>query len=125
MREVARRLLQSVRSYDFVGRYGGEEFLTLLNNCPPASALVRAEEIRKAICTRPVQTDAGALGLTMSLGVLLSCDWGHRPADELLREADAALYAAKTAGRNCVVQAKPGESRQRMTAPQPAAETAC
>jgi two-component system, cell cycle response regulator len=122
LQEVARRQLLSVRSYDFVGRYGGEEFLTLLNNCPPASALVRAEEIRKAICTRPVQTDAGPLAITMSLGVLLSCDWGHRPADELLREADAALYAAKTAGRNRVMQAKPEESRQPVPTPQPAGE---
>ena len=122
LREAARRLLQSVRSYDFVGRYGGEEFLTLLNNCPPASALVRAEEIRKAICTRPIQTDAGPLGITMSLGVLLSCDWGHRPADELLREVDAALYAAKTAGRNCVMQAKPEGARARVPTPQPAGE---
>ncbi len=120
--EVARRRLQSVRSYDFVGRYGGEEFLTLLNNCPPASALVRDEEIRKAIGTRPVQTDAGALRITMSLGVLRSCEWGRRPADELLREVDAALYAAKTAGRNCVMQAKPEGPRERVPTPQPAGE---
>ena len=122
LREVARRLLQSVRSYDFVGRYGGEEFLTLVNNCPPKSALVRAEEIRKAICTRPVQTDVGTLAITMSLGILLSSDWGRRPADELLREADAALYAAKTAGRNRVMQARPEESRQRTATTQPAGE---
>jgi diguanylate cyclase (GGDEF)-like protein len=120
--EVARRLLLSVRSYDFVGRYGGEEFLIVLNNCRPDSAMARAEEIRKIICTRPVQTDAGLLGLTMSLGVLLSSDWGRRPADELLREVDGALYAAKNAGRNRVMQAKPAEPRQRVPALQPAAE---
>jgi two-component system, cell cycle response regulator len=122
LREVARRLLLSVRSYDFVGRYGGEEFLTLLNNCPPDSALVRAEEIRKVIGTRPIQTDVGSLPVTKSLGLLLSCDWAHRPADELLREADAALYAAKTAGRNCVMLTKPGEPCQLVPTPQPAAE---
>jgi two-component system cell cycle response regulator len=122
LREVARRLLLSVRSYDFVGRYGGEEFLIVLNNCRPDSAMARAEEIRKIICTRPVQTDAGLLGITMSLGVLLSSDWGRRPADELLREVDGALYAAKNAGRNRVMQAKPAEPRQRVPAPQPAAE---
>jgi hypothetical protein len=55
---------------------------------------------------RPIQTDAGPLQASMSLGLLLSSDWGNRPADELLREADAALYAAKTAGRNCVRVAK-------------------
>jgi diguanylate cyclase (GGDEF)-like protein len=122
LREVARRLLLSVRSYDFVGRYGGEEFLIVLNNCRPDSAMARAEEIRKVICTRPIQTDAGLLGLTMSLGVLLSSDWGRRPADELLREVDAALYAAKTAGRNCVRLAKREEPREVAPAPQPAGE---
>jgi diguanylate cyclase (GGDEF)-like protein len=109
LREVARRLLLSVRSYDFVGRYGGEEFLIVLNNCRPDSALGRAEQIRKSICTRPVHTDAGPLEVTMSLGVLLSCDWGHRPAEELLNEVDTALYAAKTEGRNRVKLAKPEE----------------
>src|SRR5712664_4060945 len=122
LREVARRLLLSVRSYDFVGRYGGEEFLVVLNNCQPDSAMARAEEIRKVICTRPIQTDAGLLGLTMSLGVLLSRDWGQRPADELMREVDAALYAAKTAGRNCIRQAKPEEPREVVSAARPAVE---
>ena len=122
MREVARRLLLSVRSYDFVGRYGGEEFLVVLNNCRPESALGRAEEIRKIISTRPVQTDAGALGITLSLGLLLSPDWGHRSADELLRAVDAALYAAKTAGRNCVRTAKPAKSRVLAPGPQPVGE---
>jgi len=122
LREVARRLLLSVRSYDFVGRYGGEEFLVVLNNCRPDSAFGRAEEIRKTICTRPIQTDAGPLGVTMSLGVLLSRDWGQRPADELMREVDAALYAAKTAGRNCIRQAKPEEPREVVSAARPAVE---
>ncbi len=122
LREVARRLLLSVRSYDFVGRYGGEEFLVVLNNCRPDSAFGRAEEIRKTICTRPIQTDAGPLGVTMSLGVLLSRDWGQRPADELLQEVDAALYAAKAAGRNCIKQAKPEESHEVASVPPPALE---
>ena len=122
LREVARRLLHSVRSYDFVGRYGGEEFLVVLNNCAPNSAATRADEIRKNMCTRPIQTDAGLLEITMSLGLLLSSEWGHRPADELLREVDAALYAAKAAGRNCVHAAKPPDSQEIATLPQPAGE---
>jgi diguanylate cyclase (GGDEF)-like protein len=109
LREVARRLLLSVRSYDFVGRYGGEEFLTVLNNCRPDSAVARAEQIRKSISTRPVHTDAGPLEVTMSLGVLLSCDWGQRSAEDLINQADSALYAAKTEGRNRVKLAKPEE----------------
>jgi two-component system cell cycle response regulator len=105
--EIARRLLLSIRSYDFVGRYGGEEFLMVLNNCNPQSAEARAEEVRKVVNVRPIQTTIGELQVTMSFGVLLSHDWGRRPVEELLFEVDAALYAAKAAGRNCVRMARP------------------
>jgi two-component system, cell cycle response regulator len=122
LREVARRLLHSVRSYDFVGRYGGEEFLIVLNNCRPDSALARAEEIRKSICTRPVQTDVGPLEVTMSSGLLRSTDWGHRPAEDLIHEADSALYAAKTAGRNRVHVAQRHQPTETVPEPQAPAE---
>jgi diguanylate cyclase (GGDEF)-like protein len=102
LKETAKRLLSSVRSYDFVGRYGGEEFLVVLNNCNPAYAFARAEEIRKAIASKSIQTSNGPVSATMSLGLLLSHEWGHRSVEELLQHADAALYAAKAAGRNCV-----------------------
>jgi two-component system, cell cycle response regulator len=105
--EIARRLLLSIRSYDFVGRYGGEEFLLVLNNCNPQSAETRAEEVRKVVSVRPIQTTIGELQVSMSFGVLLSNDWGRRPVEELLFEVDAAMYAAKAAGRNCVRMAKP------------------
>src|SRR5882724_10078384 len=107
LRETAKRLVASVRSYDFVGRYGGEEFLVVLNNCNPAFAFARAEEIRKSISQRLVPTTSGLVPLTMSLGLLLSQEWGFLPVEELLREADGALYAAKAAGRNCVKIASP------------------
>jgi len=107
LKETAKRLLASVRSYDFVRRYGGEEFLLVLNNCNPAYTLARAEEIRKAIAQKPVPSSSGPVPITMSLGLLMSHEWGYRPAQELLQEADAALYAAKAAGRNCVRVARP------------------
>lgn len=110
LREIARRLLLSIRSYDFVGRYGGEEFLLVLNNCKPEFAEARAEEIRKVISNTPVQTASGALNVTMSLGLLVSNIWGVRPVEELLYDVDAALYAAKAAGRNCVKLATPNVS---------------
>jgi two-component system cell cycle response regulator len=110
LKETAKRLLASVRSYDFVGRYGGEEFLVVLNNCNPAFALARAEEIGKAISQRPVHTTSGLVPLTMSLGLLVTQEWGCQSLEELLREADGALYAAKAAGRNCVKIASPDSS---------------
>jgi diguanylate cyclase (GGDEF)-like protein len=109
LREVARRLQGAVRSYDFVGRYGGEEFLIILNNCDPSSAVARAEQMREAIAKREIVTDSGPLRLTMSFGLLRSVDWVAMLAAEYLAETDAALYAAKTAGRNCVRVALPSK----------------
>jgi diguanylate cyclase (GGDEF)-like protein len=100
LREVARRLLGSARSYDFVGRYGGEEFLMVLNNCDTSHALLRAEEVRKAVAGPPVQTARGPLPVTMSIGVISSREWPGYGAQEILREVDAALYRAKESGRN-------------------------
>lgn len=119
LREVAHRLLSSVRSYDFVGRYGGEEFLIALNNCEPSFALARAEEIRKTVGLHAVQTARGSVQVTLSLGLLFSRDWGPRPVEQLLHEADVALYAAKAAGRNCIKVAKPEDSQ---SAPGPAVQ---
>jgi two-component system cell cycle response regulator len=107
LREAARRLLGSVRSYDFVGRYGGEEFLIVLNNCDTGQALPRAEEVRKAVAGLPIETAHGPLPVTMSIGVLSSSDWAGHNTEEMLSEVDAALYRAKAAGRNCSQLATP------------------
>ena len=107
LKETARRLVSSVRSYDFVGRFGGEEFLVTLNNCDPAFGLARAEKIRKTIADRPVETSAGSISVSMSFGLLLSREWGYLSVGELLHEVDTALYAAKAAGRNCIKVAIP------------------
>jgi two-component system, cell cycle response regulator len=107
LREIAQRLLGSIRSYDFVGRYGGEEFLIVLNNCDSSQAVARAEEVLHKIAQHPVQTTRGPLAITMSLGVLASQDWDLQLVEEILSETDAALYQAKADGRNCVRVAKP------------------
>jgi two-component system, cell cycle response regulator len=107
LREVARRLQHAVRSYDMVGRYGGEEFLVVLNRCEPSSALARAEHIRAAISGRSVQARGSSLPVSISVGLALSVDYQNSGADEIIQEADAALYAAKKAGRNCVRMAVP------------------
>src|SRR5215472_7354668 len=107
LKETARRLVSSVRSYDFVGRFGGEEFLVTLNNCDPAFGLERAEKIGKIIADQPVETSAGSIAVSMSFGLLLSQEWGYLSVGDLLHEVDTALYAAKAAGRNCIKVAVP------------------
>jgi two-component system, cell cycle response regulator len=107
LKEIARRILGAVRSYDYVGRYGGEEFLVVLNNCDSSLSLPRAEQIRRAIASAPVQTASGPISVTMSFGALSTKDWGLRPAEEIIHEVDSALYKAKAAGRNGVRFANP------------------
>jgi two-component system, cell cycle response regulator len=101
LREVARRLLGSVRSYDFVGRYGGEEFLLVLNNCSASKALSRAEEIRNAVSRTMIPTSKGPLSITLSLGAAANAGEESKTVEEVLCQADRALYEAKAAGRNC------------------------
>jgi two-component system cell cycle response regulator len=106
LQEVARRLLQSCRSYDFVGRYGGEEFLVVLNDCELEHALSRAEEIRRSIADTVFRTTVGPLSITMSLGVYASRGAGLISPEDVLREVDTAMYASKHAGRNAVCMAR-------------------
>lgn len=102
LREVGRRLLGSVRSYDFVGRYGGEEFLLVLNNCGVEKALDRADEIRCAVSRAPISTSKGPLSITLSVGAYAAGpDGDQRAVEEVLCVVDRALYEAKAAGRNC------------------------
>lgn len=107
LREVAYRLNGSVRSYDAVSRYGGEEFLIVLNGCRTQLGAKRAESIRQAIQARPVESAAGAVPVSMSLGVAGSEDWQELNAEQLIHEADLALYRAKHLGRNRSVIARP------------------
>ena len=107
LREVAARLVGSVRSYDAVSRYGGEEFLIVMAGCGLECATARAEQIRKRIEGQPTRTQEGDVAITMSLGVAASGDWEGLDGDGLIREADAALYHAKGEGRNLVGVARP------------------
>jgi len=109
LREVARRLQQSVRSYDMVGRYGGEEFLVVLNRCEPESAAARAENLRQVIERKPIAARGTSVPVTMSIGLALSTDFAGGDVDEIIQEADGALYAAKHAGRNRVQVARRSE----------------
>jgi two-component system cell cycle response regulator len=108
LKQVASCFLASVRAYDMVGRYGGEEFLFLLIGCNGTMAHRRAEEVRDAIACHRFVTAHVTLSITISIGTLTSSDWGDDlTASQLLHEADQALYRAKIKGRNCVASAHP------------------
>lgn len=101
LKEVAQRLAGSVRSYDWVGRYGGEEFLVIISNCAAGTVEKYGERLRCILASTPVITEAGEIPISASIGANHSqpncCD-----QDSLLRTADAALYRAKERGRNRV-----------------------
>ena len=113
---VAKTLMASLRSSDTLARIGGEEFMLLMPMTDADGALVQAQRIREKVATTPLTTDAGALNMTMSLGVaeVLPTD---SAAVEVFNRADAALYRAKASGRNGVEVAQ----RQLFPAVAPAA----
>jgi diguanylate cyclase (GGDEF)-like protein len=98
LREVASRLRSSLRTYDSLGRFGGEEFLVIAPECSALAAQELAERLRRCVCDTPIVYSGRTLTVTISLGV----SWGvGSPArDRLLHGADEALYAAKAGGRN-------------------------
>jgi diguanylate cyclase (GGDEF)-like protein len=100
LREISAVFLRSVRSYDWVGRYGGEEFLLILPGTNVSSARLRAEHLRVAVQVTHIQSADTNIKITASFGVASGFAADH---ETLLHEADAALYRAKNNGRNCVV----------------------
>ncbi|HZZ39913.1 MAG TPA: diguanylate cyclase [Acidobacteriaceae bacterium] len=107
LREIARRFVHAVRAYDLVGRYGGEEFLLILGGCSATEAMARADQLRQSIEATPIPTSCGPLPITISIGVLPAQEWAYPPMEDVLREVDVSLYAAKAAGRNCCRLAAP------------------
>ncbi len=101
LREASSRLRAAIRDYDYVGRYGGEEFLVVMPNCDLAQARAQAERLRLKLCERPMLVDGIELTVSASFGVTMS-DGTERSPDVFVRVADEALYRAKDAGRNCV-----------------------
>ena len=101
---IAKALKKMSRPTDYVGRYGGEEFIVVLNNTDPAKAVVYGERIRKEIerLGHLLSDRFPGLGLTVSIGISkFENDMKNKEA--LVSKADEALYKAKKAGRNRVV----------------------
>jgi diguanylate cyclase (GGDEF)-like protein len=123
LQEVAQRLAGSVRSYDWVGRYGGEEFLAVVPNCNVADIIASGERLRKRIAETPVTTTEGPIVVTISIGVVSAAmNQGALNYMALLRMADAALYRAKCNGRNRVESARFPTENTSALAPMPLAE---
>jgi diguanylate cyclase (GGDEF)-like protein len=100
LQTAAKRMNSSVRPYDSVGRYGGEEFLIVLPGCDESGVMSVAERLLESISGKTINLPEGKITLSVSLGV---ATWvpaiGSKP-DTVIRLADEALYSAKAKGRN-------------------------
>jgi diguanylate cyclase (GGDEF)-like protein len=105
LKEISTIFTRSLRPYDSVGRYGGEEFLLILPNCEIESALIRAEQLRQAVESAHIMDGETKLQVTASFGVASPLP-SQCEAETMIRAVDAALYRAKSYGRNRVVQAE-------------------
>lgn len=92
LREVAKLFDETVRETDVVARFGGEEFVIVMPQTDLTGALLVAERVRQAIQQQTIVTVSGGLAAALE---------GDN-AESLLARADACLYSAKTAGRNCI-----------------------
>lgn len=101
LKRVAVSLKSQLRQYDFIGRYGGEEFLVVLPGCDLAMALPIAERLRRIVPAESSDSGASQSSVTVSIGVASTDVFGIEP-DPLIAAADAALYRAKAQGRNQV-----------------------
>ena len=103
--EVARRLAAQVRSGDFLGRYGGDEFVVLFPGTSLSQAEIRFLQLLATMAATPLQYEEG--GATHSIRLALSCGLAQgapgESAEALMRRADEALYKAKKRGKNCLV----------------------
>lgn len=101
IRGVADAIRAQARKVDVAARYGGEEFAILLEDTDKAGACLFAERLRAAVADLRYATPQGTFGVTISLGIAMFPEHGLTD-DQLLENADAALYVSKRAGRNRV-----------------------
>jgi len=103
LREAAHRITATVRSYDVVGRYGGEEFLVVASNLDSAGALELAERVRCEFKKDPMAVGEASLPVTLSIGVASLPGGQKTPINKVLALADDCLYKAKRSGRDLSV----------------------
>jgi diguanylate cyclase (GGDEF)-like protein len=119
LRHVAKTIEEGLRKNDFVGRYGGEEFMLFFFDANEETGMNVLERLRKNLCETPVLLESGPVTVKASFGLVgyTRENVGEKKnIQHLIEEADTALYAAKMAGRNRVVLFNP-ELRARKQPP--------
>ena len=105
LKQAAEGMKASLRDCDFIGRYGGEEFLFVLPGCEGADAAMVADRVRMHLAAAPLLAEQALLPVTVSIGVA-SLSAATLSPEALVNAADEALYRAKKLGRNRVISAE-------------------
>jgi len=100
LKEVAFRLKNSMRRYDKIGRYGGDEFIAVFPRCGHKQIKSVAERLRKSVSSNDIKTSSGPLKVTVSIGATCSENCPSVSSEELIKSSDKALINAKKQGRN-------------------------
>ncbi|MBD3415423.1 MAG: diguanylate cyclase [Candidatus Aminicenantes bacterium] len=100
LKKVAIRLKNSMRRYDKIGRYGGDEFIAVFPRCGNKQIKSVAERLRESICSKKINTEKGSLNITVSVGASCSENFPSISCEELVKASDDALMDAKKQGRN-------------------------
>jgi diguanylate cyclase (GGDEF)-like protein len=104
LKTVSQRLREGIYETDVIARYGGEEFVCLLPRSQAVGLKVKAERIRERVASEAFVIGLEAVNVTISIGIAHFPHDGDTP-EAVLAAADRAMYAAKAAGRNCVIEA--------------------
>lgn len=101
LKQLAEILKHEFRSYDVVGRYGGEEFVFAISTSREGAMSI-LERIRRHIASHPFVTDEAVIRVTMSFGAAMVVPEQQCDLEYWLKKADAALYESKNKGRDCI-----------------------
>lgn len=101
LKEIAQRVKKTIRPYDLLGRYGGEEFVLLMCDTDRENVISAVERIRLEICGEPVEFEGTTIPISASFGIAAAADAGD--IAKATQNADEALYQAKESGRNRIV----------------------
>lgn len=103
LKTLSQLMSQSKRPQDFIARYGGEEFiLCYMNIQSEAEAVELADRLRTRVEEHLFENEADQPGRHVTISMGISISTGNEPLDELIAQADQALYQSKASGRNCV-----------------------
>ncbi len=99
MKHICKICHQEIRDIDFLARYGGEEFIIILPDCDLNGGVEIANRIQSSLARHCVSIEDKEICMTLSIGICMLSD-KHKSFDELINDADQAMYLAKKNGRN-------------------------